>query len=144
MARTRIYVDSVIDKDHVRVLISTDGKTETPVIMEKKALEKLLKDKKDLWRKVKLKDKEERRLKRNIEGEAVTFPEADTPFFKQLVTRFRRPPRLTDERRVPPDERRVKRIKVRDIKTGLKKPTRSQKALFERQEALRKRRRVPR
>ena len=30
MARTRIYIDSVLDRDTVRVLISTDGRKETP------------------------------------------------------------------------------------------------------------------
>lgn len=38
----RITVDSMLDENRVRVLISTDGKKERPVIMEKKALAKLL------------------------------------------------------------------------------------------------------
>ena len=51
MTGTRITVDSVIDKKHVRVLISTDGKTEKPVIMEMDALKELVKDRKELFKK---------------------------------------------------------------------------------------------
>lgn len=142
MARTRLYVDSVLDRDHVRVLISTDGKTETAIIMEKKALEKLLRGKKEFWRQFKVRDIAERRTKteerliRKIEGEVVTFPESETPFFEKLVKDFRRPPRLMDESQ-------VRKVKVERIKDGLKKPARSRgrlrNDLIERQEVLRKR-----
>lgn len=147
MARTRIYVDSVLDRDHVRVLISTDGKTETPIIMEKKALEKLLRGKKDFWKTFNVRNIEEKKtlpvtkLKRKIEGEVVTFPESETPFFEKLVKDFRRPPKLIDESL-------VKRVKMSRIKDGLKIPTRSRgklrESLLKRQEELRKRKLVPR
>jgi len=147
MARTRIYVDSVLDRDHVRVLISTDGKTEEPIIMKRKALEKLLRGKKEFWKKFMVRDIEKKETKTverliwKIEGEVVTFPESETPFFEKLVKDFRRPPRLTDERE-------VKRVGMARIKDGLKRPTRSRgklrHSLLEKQEELRKRRRVPR
>jgi hypothetical protein len=148
MVRTRIYVDSVLDRDHVRVLISTDGKTETAIILEKEALEKLLRDKEDFWESVDIRRKGEtkrvRILKRKIEGEAITFPESETPFFEKLVRDYQRPPKLTDEKQ-------VKKVKKERIKDGLKKPTRSRgklrNSLLKRQEELRKRvsqRRVPR
>ena len=148
MARTRIYVDSVLDRDHVRVLISTDGKTETAIVMEKEALEKLLRDKEDFWESVDIRRKGETKrvkmLKRKIEGEVVTFPESETPFFEKLVKDYQRPPKLLDEKL-------VKKVKKQRIKDGLKKPTRSRgtlrNLLLERQEELRKRepqRRIPR
>ena len=72
MVRTRIYIDSVLDRDTVRVLISTDGKTETPVIMEMAALEKLLEEKNEFWRTVEVRRKGQTRklrvLKRDIEN----------------------------------------------------------------------------
>ncbi|MFX1580209.1 MAG: hypothetical protein ACFFBJ_11215 [Promethearchaeota archaeon] len=148
MTRTRIYVDSVLDRDHVRVLISTDGKTETAIVMEKEALEKLLRDKEDFWESVNIRRKGETKrvkmLKRKIEGEVVTFPENETPFFEKLVKDYQRPPKLLDEKL-------VKKVKKQRIKDGLKKPTRSRgtlrNLLLERQEELRKRepqRRIPR
>lgn len=107
MNKTRITVDSVLDKDHVRVLISTDGKTEKPMIMEKKALEELLKERKDLWEK----DKEGKdKLVRHIESEVVSFTDTDTAFFDELTKKVRR--------------RDIKKIRRDDIKRGLKKPER--------------------
>ena len=136
MARTRIYVDSVIDKDHVRVLISTDGKTEKPLILEKKAFEELVKDEKDFWKEVTKGRRTIRKLRRDIEGEVVTFPDTETPFFKDLTKSFERPPREIDEHR-------VRRVKRSNITRELKRPTRAtgqlRRKLHDRQERLRKR-----
>lgn len=114
-------MDSVLDRDTVRVLISTDGKTETPVIMDMTALEKLLKDKSEFWRAVEVRRKGEtktlRVLRRDIEGEAITFDKTDTPFFEKLVEDHGGPLRLTEKGE-------VRRVKKSGIKDGLKKPSR--------------------
>lgn len=107
MTRTRITIDSVLDRDHVRVLISTDGKTEKPVVMEKAALEELLTDRKELW----TKDRNGKdRLIRDIEGEVVSFDQTDTPFFTELSSAVR--------------PREIRRISRRDIRRDLKTPKR--------------------
>ena len=145
MAKTRIYIDSVLDRDTVRVLISTDGKKETPVIMEMKALEKLLEKRDDLWEtfEVRRKGKIETRrvLRRNIEGEALTFDKSETPFFEKLVKDHGGPFRLTERGE-------VRRVKRDSIGVRLKKPSRSRGGLRKKLEtkkmALRRRRRTPR
>lgn len=145
MVRTRIYIDSVLDRDTVRVLISTDGKTETPVIMEMAALEKLLEEKNEFWRTVEVRRKGQTRklrvLKRDIEGEAITFDRTETPFFEKLVKDHGGRFSLTDEG----DVRRVKKGRIKD---GLKKPSRSRGTLRQklerRKKTLRRRRRVNR
>ena len=146
MAKTRIYIDSVLDKDTVRVLISTDGKKETPVILEMKALERLLKKRKDLWKtfEVRRKGEIETRvvLRRDIEGEALTFDESETPFFEKLVKDHGGPFRLTERGE-------VKRVKPDRITRRFKKPSRARgglrKKIETRKKALRKaRRRVDR
>ena len=107
MTETRITVDSVIDKDHVRVLISTDGKTEKPVIMEKKALKELVKGTKEFFDK----DKKDE-LKRDLEGEVATFKERGTSVAPPRVHTFF-------------VRREKKTIRARDVRrdlTGLKKP----------------------
>jgi siroheme synthase (precorrin-2 oxidase/ferrochelatase) len=126
MARTRITIDSVLDRDNVRVLISTDGKTETPVVMEKEALKELLKDRKELW----TKNREGKdRLIRDIEGEVVSFEQTDTPFFIEISTIVR--------------PREVRKIRRRDIRRGLRTPKREtegrRKKIRKIQEKLRKR-----
>ncbi|MCK4567185.1 MAG: hypothetical protein KAU48_07740, partial [Candidatus Thorarchaeota archaeon] len=119
MTRTRVYVDSVVDNKHVRVLISTDGRTEKPLIIEKEALEIMVESREEFWREVSIRGSEgprrkERKLRRDIEGKVVLFPEADTPFFMELVKSFQRPPRLRDEKQ-------VKIVRKRDIKRELKR-----------------------
>ena len=42
----RLCIDSMLDSERVRILVSTDGKTEKPFIVEKKNLARLLKIKK--------------------------------------------------------------------------------------------------
>jgi siroheme synthase (precorrin-2 oxidase/ferrochelatase) len=126
MARTRITIDSVLDRDNVRVLISTDGKTETPVVMEKEALKELLKDRKELW----TKNREGKdRLIRDIEGEVVSFEQTDTPFFIEISTIVR--------------PREVRKIRRRDIRRGLRTPKREtegrRKKIRKIEEKLRKR-----
>ncbi|MFW9835518.1 MAG: hypothetical protein ACFFEK_16065 [Candidatus Thorarchaeota archaeon] len=126
MARTRITIDSVLDRDNVRVLISTDGKTEKPVVMEKEALKELLKDRKELW----TKDREGKdRLIRDIEGEVVSFEQTDTPFFTEISAAFR--------------PREMRKIRRRDIRRDLRTPKREtedrRKKIRKIQDKLRKR-----
>ena len=146
MAKTRIYIDSVLDRDTVRVLVSTDGKRETPVIMEMEALEILLQKRTDLWEtfEVRRKGKIETRtvLKRNIEGEALTFDASETPFFEKLVKDHGGPFRLRESGE-------VQRVKHDQITRRFKKPSRARgslrRKLETRKKALRKaRRRVDR
>ena len=136
MARTRIYVDSVLDKEHVRVLISTDGKTEKPLILDKDAFEVLVKDEKEFWKDVTRGRRTIRKLRRDIEGEVITFPDSETPFFKDLEETFKRPPRLMDEGR-------VRKVRKENLQRQFKKPTRAtgklQKKLRDRRERIRKR-----
>lgn len=113
--------------------------------MEMKALEKLLRDRKDFWKTFEVRRKGEietrKVLRRDIEGEAVTFDESETPFFERLVKDHGGPFRLTDRGE-------VRRVEKERIKEGLKKPSRSRgslrRKLESRKKDLRRRRRVPR
>lgn len=110
--KVRITIDSVLDKDRVRVLISTDGKREKSVIMEKTALAKLLQVEK---------------LERKIEGDVYTIEDRGAAFegviHRPDVTRLRASeiPDAVLRLRRPKSATGAKRTRIRNLQKTLRR-----------------------
>ncbi len=89
----RITIDSVLDKNRVRVLVSTDGKTEKSIIMDKVAVKQLLKSTK---------------LKRRIEGEVYSLKDQE----RSVAGFLKITPSSRLLREIPPEQRqKIKKLK---------------------------------
>jgi hypothetical protein len=102
----RITIDSVLDENHVRVLISTDGKTEKAIVMEKTAVKQLLSSK---------------RLKRRIEGEVFSMKDPE----KSVATYLRSRVPSGILREIPSEQRqKLKKLKKPESLTSTKRKRR--------------------